>query len=68
MGGSPGCALSELSARVNHMPAVVSMLEQFERVLAGKDDVKVLVKGQRLRAATPGDTHGTANAPATLSS
>ena len=50
------------------MASVVSMLEEFERLLAGKDDVKVLVKGQRLRAATPGDTHGTANALATLSS
>jgi hypothetical protein len=50
--GSPGCALSALSARVNHMAAVVSMLEEFEGVLTGKDDVKVLVKGQRLRAAT----------------
>jgi hypothetical protein len=34
------------------MAAVVSMLEEFEGVLTGKDDVKVLVKGQRLRAAT----------------
>jgi hypothetical protein len=33
------------------MAAVVSMLEEFEGVLTGKDDVKVLVKGQRLRAA-----------------
>jgi hypothetical protein len=45
----------------------VSMLEDgFEQLLAGKDDVRVLVKVRGLRSAP--DTHGTANVPATLSS
>ena len=49
------------------MASVVSMLEDgFERLLAGKNDVKSPGQGQRLRAATPADTHGTANVPATL--
>jgi hypothetical protein len=33
--------------------SVVSMLEEFERLLAGKNDVKSPGQGQRLRAATP---------------
>ena len=54
-------ALQNSSPCVVHHCDVNVRPKRSERLLAGKNDVEVLVRGQRLRAATSGDTHVAAN-------